>query len=84
MGVRGDIVIAISTSGNSRNVIEAVRLAKRTGMITFGFTGQAGGELAKLVDYWLGVASDDTPRIQECHITAGHIVCGIVEQELFG
>jgi D-sedoheptulose 7-phosphate isomerase len=84
IGVRGDIAIAISTSGNSPNVIEAVRLAKQTGMITFAFTGRGGGELAKMVDFSLRIDSDVTPRIQEGHITAGHILCQITEEALFG
>ena len=84
VGVRGDIAIGFSTSGSSENVLEAIRLAKQTGMITFGFTGRNGGELGKVVDYALCVDSDVTPRIQEAHITAGHILCQLTEQALFG
>ncbi len=80
---RGDVVIAISTSGNSPNVLRAVEEAKRMGAITIAFTG-GGGRLKDLANYVLSVPSTDTPRIQEAHITAGHIVCYLVEQSLFG
>lgn len=80
---RGDVVIAISTSGNSPNVLRAVEEAKRMGAITIAFTG-SGGKLKDLANYVLSVPSTDTPRIQEAHITAGHIVCYLVEQSLFG
>ena len=79
----GDIVIGISTSGNSPNVLHGIEEAKRLGAITVAFTGR-GGELKKLADYVLAVPSVDTPRIQEVHITAGHIICYLVEQALFG
>ncbi|MBP6875923.1 MAG: D-sedoheptulose 7-phosphate isomerase [Candidatus Eisenbacteria bacterium] len=84
IGNRGDVAVAISTSGKSPNVLEAVRLAKRIGMITFAWTGRDGGELAKLADYVLHIDSDESPRIQEAHILAGHIICQIVERRLFG
>jgi D-sedoheptulose 7-phosphate isomerase len=80
---RGDIVIGISTSGSSPNVIEGVRAAKEKGAITIGFTGR-GGELAQAVDHCIQVPSSNTPRIQEAHITIGHIICYLVEKELFG
>jgi len=83
VGARGDVVVAISTSGNSRNVIEAIRLAKSIGMITFGWTGREGGELAQMVDYALRIRADESPRIQEAHILVGHILCEIVEAKLF-
>ncbi len=83
IGSRGDVTIAISTSGNSPNVLEATRLAKRLGIITFGLTGRHGGELARIVDYPLRVDSDEPPRIQEAHILAGHILCEIAERRLF-
>ena len=83
VGMRGDVAIGFSTSGSSPNVLEAIRLAKQTGMITIGFTGRDGGELATTVDYALCVDSDVTPRIQEAHITLGHIFCDIVERILF-
>ena len=80
---RGDIVIGISTSGNSPNVLRGIEEAKRLGATTIAFMGQ-GGRLKELVDYMLSVPSVDTPRIQEAHITAGHIICYLVEQALFG
>jgi D-sedoheptulose 7-phosphate isomerase len=84
VGHRGDVAVGISTSGNSPNVIEAVRLARRLGMITIGWTGRDGGQLASLADYVLQVDSEQSPRVQEAHILAGHILCEIVEQRLFG
>jgi D-sedoheptulose 7-phosphate isomerase len=80
---RGDIVIGISTSGKSPNVLRGVEEAKRLGATTIAFTGR-GGRLKKLADYVLSVPSVDTPRIQEAHITAAHIICYLVEQALFG
>lgn len=83
-GVEGDIAFGISTSGTSRNVIEAMKSAKEKGMITVGFTGQSGGKLTEAVDYCFCAPSSDTPRIQEVHITVGHILCEIVERNIFG
>jgi D-sedoheptulose 7-phosphate isomerase len=80
---KGDALIAISTSGNSKNIIQAVKKAKELGVITIGFTGEHGGELKNLCDYCIQVPSNDTPRIQECHILFGHILCEIIEGELF-
>ena len=82
-GKKGDALIAISTSGNSKNIIQAVKKAKELGVITIGFTGEHGGELKNLCDYCIQVPSNDTPRIQECHILFGHILCEIIEGELF-
>ena len=79
-----DVVIGISTSGDSPNVIEAIKVAKTKGAKTIGLTGGNGGRLAQVVDLALIVPSDSTPRIQEAHITIGHIVCELVEKELFG
>lgn len=79
----GDVVIGISTSGNSQGILRAVRLAKEKGAVTMGLTGQDGGSLKDLVDICLQVPSRNTPRIQECHMTVGHILCSIVEKELF-
>jgi len=79
----GDVVIAISTSGSSPNVLRGINEAKQLGATTVAFTGQAG-RLKDLADYTLSVPSKDTPRIQEAHITAGHIICYLVEQALFG
>ncbi len=81
---KGDVVIGISTSGSSSNVIEAVKTAKEKGAKTVGFTGNKGGKLAELVDFVISVPSDETPRVQECHITIFHIICCLVERELFG
>jgi D-sedoheptulose 7-phosphate isomerase len=80
----GDIVIGISTSGNSQNVIRGIEEARRQGGITVAFTGAAGGKLAENVDYLLAVPSAEVPRIQESHIMIGHIICYLVEKELFG
>jgi len=78
-----DIVIGISTSGNSPNVLRAIQQAKLLGATTIVLTGQ-GGRLKELADYVLSIPSSDTPRIQEAHITAGHIICYLVEEALFG
>ena len=83
LGEGGDVAIGISTSGNSENVFQALKVAKEKGLVTVGFTGRDGGKLKDIVDYCLHIPSDDTPRIQEGHITAGHIICEIVERELF-
>jgi D-sedoheptulose 7-phosphate isomerase len=80
----GDIVIAISTSGNSPNVLHAVSTAQKKEAYTVAFTGRSGGKLKSLVEDCICVPSDDTPRIQECHILIGHILSELVEQELFG
>lgn len=80
----GDIVIAISTSGNSPNVIAAVETARKMGITTIGLTGGNGGKLAPLVDYAFVVPSKATPRIQEVHITLGHVICQVVEDAMFG
>lgn len=79
-----DVVIGISTSGNSPNVIEAIKVAKIKGARTIGLTGGSGGKLAEVADLVLTVPSASTPRIQEAHITIGHIICEIVEKELAG
>ena len=78
----GDVVIGISTSGNSPNVVNAIELAKTKGAKTVVLTGGSGGKLAEAADLTLTVPSDSTPRIQEAHITIGHIICEIVEEEL--
>jgi D-sedoheptulose 7-phosphate isomerase len=84
LGTPGDIAIGISTSGNSPNVIEGIRVAKKKGMITIGLTGAEGGQLKNEVDYCICVPSKDTPRIQEAHILIGHIWCELIERALFG
>jgi D-sedoheptulose 7-phosphate isomerase len=80
-GAQGDVAIAISTSGNSRSVLAGVETAKRKKLITLGLTGKSGGKLGAVADYCLCVPSDETPRIQECHILIGHILCEIIELE---
>jgi D-sedoheptulose 7-phosphate isomerase len=83
IGNKGDILIGLSTSGNSKNIIEAFEVAKEKGMVTIGFTGAGGGAMKNLSNYLLNVPSTDTPRIQECHMLIGHIVCQLVEENLF-
>lgn len=83
MGREGDVLVAISTSGNSPNIVKAVEAAKEIGMITIGMTGSKGGKLKEICDIILNVPSDDTPRIQESHILVGHILCEWVELALF-
>lgn len=83
IGKQGDVLIGLSTSGNSRNIINAMTKAKEIGMITVGFTGAGGGSMKDQCDYLINVPSNDTPRIQEAHIMIGHIICQLVEQELF-
>lgn len=84
LGRPGDVLIGISTSGGSRNVIRAVTAARSKEITTLGFLGGTGGELASLVDFPIIVPSDSTQHIQECHITIGHILCELVEEMLYG
>ena len=79
IGREGDLLIGISTSGNSPNVINALALGKNSGMKSIGFSGKKGGEMKNLCDVNIIIPSDDTARIQEMHITIGHILCGIVD-----
>lgn len=79
----GDILVGISTSGNSANVLKAFETAKGKGVLTIAMTGESGGKMASISDILINVPSNDTPRIQESHITIGHIICQIVEEELF-
>ena len=83
IGNEGDIIIGLSTSGNSQNVIEALKVAKDKKMVTVGFTGEGGGKMAEYCDILIAIPSKDTPRIQECHMMIGHAVCQIVELSLF-
>ncbi|MBW2343927.1 MAG: D-sedoheptulose 7-phosphate isomerase [Deltaproteobacteria bacterium] len=83
LGMEGDILLSISTSGNSKNVLSAARDARSQGMYTAGFIGYDGGKLAKMVDMALVVESNATPRIQEAHILAGHIICRLVDYIIF-
>ena len=82
-GRPGDVLVAISTSGNSETILRAIEKARAQGMSVIGFTGATGGRMADLCDVLLNVPSTDTPRIQEAHILIGHILCAIVERELF-
>ena len=82
-GKKGDVLIGLSTSGNSKNVIEAQKVAKEKGMYVISLTGATGGKMKELSDCLINVPSELTPRIQESHIMIGHIICQIVEEELF-
>lgn len=84
MGQTGDVLVALSTSGNSANILEAMKVAKEKGMTIIGLTGATGGKMKDGSDYLINIPSTDTPRIQEAHITVGHIICEIVENNLFG
>ena len=84
LGHEGDVAIGISTSGNSPNVIKALDVAKKNGLKTVVLTGGTGGKMANMADYTFIVPSSHTPHIQETHITAGHIICQLVDEELFG
>jgi D-sedoheptulose 7-phosphate isomerase len=83
LGVAGDVLIAISTSGRSPNILRAIDAARSTGLVVLGFTGRSGGEMAARCHLCLYAPADTTPLIQQLHITAGHIICGLVEERLF-
>ncbi len=83
IGNEGDILIGLSTSGNSANIIKAFEAAKEKQMITIAFTGITGGQMKTISDHLINVPSADTPRIQESHITIGHIVCQLVEENMY-
>ena len=83
-GSAGDVFIGISTSGNSANLVEALRMCGQKGIKTIGLTGFTGGEMDSMCDLCIKVPSGETPRIQESHILIGHIICCIVEEKLFG
>lgn len=83
-GKPGDVVIGISTSGNSPNVLQGLQTAQELGMVTIGLTGESGGNTKTTADHCICVPSRDTARIQESHILIGHILCEIIECELFG
>lgn len=80
---KGDVLIGISTSGNSKNIINAFKTAKQKEIITIAFTGENGGQMGTLSNYLINIPSKDTPRIQESHILIGHIICELVESKLF-
>jgi len=82
IGERGDILVGLSTSGNSPNILKAFEVAKQKEIITIAFTGSSGGKM-KEADYLINIPSNDTPRIQESHITIGHIICQLVEEKYF-
>ena len=84
MGRKGDVLIGISTSGNSPNIVKALETARTIGMVTVGMSGAGGGKMRALCDYLLDMPSTDTPRIQEAHILVGHILCQLVEEGMFG
>jgi D-sedoheptulose 7-phosphate isomerase len=83
IGNEGDVLIGLSTSGNSKNIVKAFEMAREKRMTTIGFTGSTGGKLKSLSDFLINIPSDDTPRIQESHITLGHIICQMVEEIYF-
>ena len=83
IGVKGDVLIGLSTSGNSINILKAFEVAKGKGIATVAFTGVSGGKMKDVSDYLINVPSTDTPRIQESHIMLGHIICELVEAKLF-
>lgn len=80
---KGDVLIGLSTSGNSANVVKAFEKANAMGLITAGFTGLSGGKMKDLSKYLINIPSTDTPRIQECHMLLGHTICELVEASLF-
>lgn len=80
----GDVLVGISTSGNSGNIVKAFEMAKTKQVVTIGFTGEKGGKMKEISDYLINVPSNDTPRIQESHILVGHIICELVESNIFG
>lgn len=83
LGHQNDVFIAISTSGNSKNIINAIYEAKQKGIFVIGFTGLSGGNMANICDITLNIGNNETPKIQEAHIIIGHIICGLVEKIIF-
>ncbi|HOZ87006.1 MAG TPA: D-sedoheptulose 7-phosphate isomerase [Bacteroidia bacterium] len=83
MGVKGDVLFGLSTSGNSKNVIRAIEKANAMGITTVGFTGETGGEMKYICKHLINIPSTDTPRIQECHMLLGHTICEMVEMGMF-
>lgn len=84
VGNAGDVLIGFSTSGRSKNVLEALKSAKAKKIITVGFLGIDGRDIGEIVDYQINIPSKETPKIQEGHIAAGHIICALIEEEFFG
>jgi len=83
MGKKNDVLIGLSTSGNSQNVVKAIEKANQLGLTTVAFTGETGGQLKTISKYLINIESTNTPRIQECHMILGHTICEIVEMKLF-
>jgi D-sedoheptulose 7-phosphate isomerase len=83
LGMKGDFLVGLSTSGNSANIIKAFEVARERGIITVGMTGETGGGLKELSDYLINIPSKNTPRIQESHMLLGHIICELVEEQYF-
>lgn len=83
IGHSGDVLVALSTSGNSKNIIRAIEVAQELGMIVVGMTGATGGKMKNICDFLINVPSTDTPRIQESHILIGHILCEMIESAIF-
>jgi D-sedoheptulose 7-phosphate isomerase len=83
VGTKGDVLVALSTSGRSPNILAALRTAREKGIATIGFTGRTGGDMPSLCDIVYRAPADETPKIQEGHIVVGHIVCGVVERAIF-
>ena len=83
IGEKGDVLVGLSTSGNSQNVIKAFETARKKAMSTVGFTGESGGMMKPFCDHLINIPSTDTPRIQESHIMVGHIICQLVEERYF-
>ena len=83
IGKEGDILVGLSTSGNSSNIIKAFEVARSKKMLTVAFTGESGGAMKAMADFLINVPSKDTPRIQESHIMVGHIICQLVEEKYF-
>lgn len=84
LGREGDILVGLSTSGNSENILQAFAVCREKGVQTLALTGANGGRMKELADLLINIPSTDTPRIQEAHITIGHIICELVEQAIFG
>ncbi len=83
IGNSGDVLVGLSTSGNSKNILKAFEVARSKSIITIGFTGASGGSMKELSDFLINIPSIDTPRIQESHIMLGHVICQLVEEKYF-
>jgi D-sedoheptulose 7-phosphate isomerase len=83
LGRKGDVLFAISTSGNSKNIVRAIQAARESGIGVIGFTGQTGGAMVELCDICLNMPTTETPKVQEGHEFLGHLICGLIEREMF-